>query len=61
MSDVISRLDLATYPKIALVIFVVAFATILLRVFRRSRKSEYLHAAMLPVNDNERSLPGGDS
>jgi cbb3-type cytochrome oxidase subunit 3 len=62
MSDLISSLDLSTYPQVALVIFLLAFMTVLLRVFRRSCKKEYLRAAMLPVDDRaEPAPPGGDA
>ena len=38
LSDVMSHTDLATYPKIALVIFLAVFASVLVRLFRTPRE-----------------------
>lgn len=52
LTDIMSGLNLSIYPQIALVIFVAIFTGVLIRVFSRSRKSEFERAANLPLNDD---------
>ncbi len=52
LSDIMGRLDLSFYPQVALVIFLVVFAAVMLRVFSRSRSHEFNHAASLPLEED---------
>ncbi len=51
LSDVMSHMDLAAYPEVALVIFLVVFAAIGFRVFRPGRRAALESAARLPIDD----------
>ena len=51
LSDLMSNMDLAIYPQIALVIFLVVFAGVLVRVFSKSKAKDYEEAARLPLED----------
>lgn len=50
-SDMMSAMDLSMFPQIALVIFLVVFAGVLVRVFSRARTKEYEEASRLPLED----------
>ncbi len=50
MSDLMSRMDLTTYPLVALVIFFGVFVLVFLRLMR-VRDSEIRHGAQLPLDD----------
>lgn len=52
MSDIMSSMGLAIYPTIALVLFLAAFAAILVRALRRAEKPEMDRAACLPLADD---------
>lgn len=51
LSDVMSHMDLATYPEVALVIFLVVFAALGYRLYRPSRRSALESAGRLPIDD----------
>lgn len=50
LTDIMSHMQLSQYPVVALVIFLAAFASVLVQVTFRSR-GEIKHAAELPLND----------
>lgn len=50
-SDLMSGMDLATYPQIALVLFLAVFAVMVVRVFSKRRAKEYEAASRLPLED----------
>ncbi len=52
LTDIMSGLNLSIYPQIALVIFVAVFTGMLIRVFSRSRSSEFERAANLPLHED---------
>ncbi len=52
ISDIVSNMNLATYPQIALVIFLGVFAAVAWRVFRNRHAQEYAEAARLPLDDS---------
>lgn len=54
LSDIMSYMDLAFYPKIAMAIFAGVFVLILIRVCRASR-SEMDAAARIPLDDDNGS------
>lgn len=60
LSDVISNMNLAIWPQIALVMFVVIFASVLVRIYRRSRR-DYEGIARLPIDDGVRVDPSRDA
>lgn len=52
LQDVISHVDLATYPQVALVLFLAAFAGVVLRVVRQRHEVElWERAARLPLDE----------
>lgn len=52
MSDLMGGMNLATYPTIALILFLMAFASVTLRIVFRSSADEFERAAMLPLEDH---------
>lgn len=54
LSDIMSHMDLAFYPKIALAIFAGVFILVSIRVLRASR-GEMKDAANLPLDDDNGS------
>ena len=52
LSDIMGQLDLATYPIVALVIFLTVFAGVCVRVLSRRRRAEFERAAMMPLEDS---------
>ena len=59
LSDIMAHAGLAGYAEVALVLFLLAFAVILWRVFLPSRTAEYERAARLPLDDETIIHPGG--
>lgn len=51
LSELMSNMDLAFYPQIALVIFFALFIGVLFRVFSKSKARDYEEAARLPLDD----------
>ena len=51
LSDVIGSLDIATYPQIALVIFLCVFAGVCFRLFKSGTKEQMRAASMIPLDD----------
>ncbi len=52
LSDLIGNMDLAAYPKAAMVIFIGVFLLILYRVIFKMKKEEARDAAMIPMMDS---------
>lgn len=52
LSDIMSHLELTTYPIIGLVIFLTVFALVTARTLSRRRAGEYVRAAGLPFEDD---------
>ena len=52
ISDIVSHMDLATYPQVALVIFLTVFAAVSWRVLRNGHARDYAEAARLPLEDS---------
>lgn len=50
LSDVMSAMNLTTYPIIGLVTFLIVFAAVSARAMSRRRTQEYRHAAHLPLD-----------
>lgn len=57
MSALMSSMQLWIFPTLALVLFMVAFAAILLRVFQPSRSRELDHASRMPISDDAPVAP----
>ncbi|MDX2130531.1 MAG: CcoQ/FixQ family Cbb3-type cytochrome c oxidase assembly chaperone [Planctomycetota bacterium] len=49
LSDIMGSLDLSIWPQLALGIFLVVFAAVITRVYRRDRRREYDAAARIPL------------
>jgi cbb3-type cytochrome oxidase subunit 3 len=52
LTDIVSNMNLATYPQIALIIFLAVFAAITWRVVRNRHSRDYAEAAQLPLQDS---------
>jgi len=52
IKDIMARADLSVYAEIALVLFMLAFALILWRVYSPKRRAEFRHMAELPLEDD---------
>jgi cbb3-type cytochrome oxidase subunit 3 len=52
LSDIVGHLDLATYPIVAMVIFLAVFAGVCLRVFSKGRGEEFARAASMPLDES---------
>jgi cbb3-type cytochrome oxidase subunit 3 len=51
LSDIVGHMDLAVWPKMALVLFLAVFVAVTWRALRTS-KAEMDRAASLPINDD---------
>lgn len=51
LSDIMSAMDLAVWPQIAMVLFLGAFGTIVVWTFLPRNKIKHGQAAELPLND----------
>lgn len=51
LSELMSSMDLAFYPQVALVIFLLVFAAVTWRVFTRRSREESHACAMIPLDD----------
>ena len=54
MSDIVSNMNLATFPQVALVIFLGVFIAVSWRVLRNRHSKDYAEAAQLPLEDAPR-------
>ncbi len=57
LSDVVSNAGLAGYAEVALVLFLLAFAAILVRTFWPGRRAALNHASRLPLDDDDSTHP----
>lgn len=51
LSDIMSGANLTLYPKVALVLFLLAFVVVLVRTFNPGARAEQARAAGLPLDD----------
>jgi cbb3-type cytochrome oxidase subunit 3 len=61
LTDLMGGAGLSGYAEVALVLFIVAFAVIVLRVFAPGRCREMDRAAQLPLDDGELPTPRSGS
>jgi cbb3-type cytochrome oxidase subunit 3 len=52
LSEIMSGVDLSFWPQAALVIFLIAFAAVMVRLFGRSTREEMDAAARIPLEDS---------
>ncbi len=52
LSDVMSHMNLTTYPEVALVIFLAVFAAVVWRIFRRRGAEDFAAQGALPLDDS---------
>jgi len=52
LTDIMSHMDLSVYPQIALVIFLLVFASVVWRLFRRHAAAGFAAHASLPLDDS---------
>jgi cell division protein FtsL len=50
-SDIIGSLDISTYPRVALILFIGVFIAAVGRVIANRASDELTHAARLPLED----------
>lgn len=58
LSDVMSGLGLASFPIVAMVLFLAVFAGVIATVLSRSKRAEFDRAALLPLDESERAASG---
>lgn len=51
LSDIMSAADLTIYPRIALVLFLLAFIVVVARLLMPGQRAELEHTAALPLDD----------
>ncbi|MBX3384976.1 MAG: cbb3-type cytochrome c oxidase subunit 3 [Phycisphaeraceae bacterium] len=51
MSELMSAMQLTTFPIVALVLFLLAFAAVLARIFRAGSRAEMDRHATLPLDE----------
>lgn len=63
LSDIVSGANLTLYPKVALVLFLLAFVIVLVRTLAPGAREEQARAAALPLDDaNDRfAAPRGEA
>lgn len=52
LSDVMSAMDLTTFPQVSLILFLGVFVVVLVRVYVRGRPSDFESVARLPIEDD---------
>ena len=53
LSELMSNMDLAVWPQIALVLFLGIFAGVVIRTFSKSAQDQLKAASRLPLDDGE--------
>jgi len=51
LSELMSNMDLAFYPQVALVIFLLVFAGVIVTVCSKAKTKDFEEAARLPLDD----------
>ncbi len=51
LSDVMSAMDLATFPQVALILFLGVFVVVVVRVYVRGRPADFEDVSQLPFDD----------
>lgn len=54
LTDVMSAMDLAVYPQVAMVLFMAVFVSVAWRVLSKPRREEHARAARLPLEEGSR-------
>ena len=57
LTDIVSSLNQSVLTQVALVLFLAAFAGLLVRLFQPGHKRAHAHAANLPLEDSMVSRP----
>lgn len=57
LSDVMSAMDLATFPQVALVLFLGVFVVVVVRVYVRGRAADFEGVSRLPFDDDGAAEP----
>lgn len=60
LSDVVGHSGLAGYAEVALVLFVIVFAAVLVRTLWPSRRADFDQARQLPFESGDESLRRGE-
>ena len=51
LTDLMSGMSLSTYPQVALVIFLIVFASVVARTYSRRRPAHFDRLAAMPLDD----------
>lgn len=51
LTDLMSGMNLATYPQIALVLFLAVFVSVIARIYGRCRPARFDRLAAMPLED----------
>lgn len=51
LTDLMSGMNLAAYPQIALVLFLAVFASVIVRIYGRRRPAHFDRLAAIPLDD----------
>lgn len=51
LSDIMSAAGLTIYPRIALILFLLAFLIVVVRLLLPGRRAQWEHTAALPLDD----------
>ncbi len=52
LSDIMSRMGLASYAEVGLIIFLAVFVAVVIHVYRKGNQAQWEHASMLPLDDD---------
>lgn len=51
LSDIMSNMELSTYPQVALIMFLAIFSVVVIRIINRRNLPMYEAAALIPLSD----------
>lgn len=57
LSDIMANAGLAGWAQVALILFLIAFAVILVAIFAPSRRREFDRASRMPLDDDHPVTP----
>ena len=53
LSELMSQMNLATYPQVALILFLAIFVVVTVRTFSKHRRATYEELAHMPLRSDE--------
>lgn len=65
LTDIVSAMGLAFFPEVALIIFLLVFASVVVRLYWKTKKSDFDAIAAIPLTDEvltpRQGTPAGPS